>query len=99
MKFAFLKQKDTMDCGPSCVAMIAAYYGKYYKMESLREECSLGKDGVSLKNIGKCAEKIGFQTIGGKLTPEYLIQNTILPYYCVTQIRTKMKVKIELEGY
>ena len=79
MKLTFIEQKDSMDCGPACVAMVASYFGKNYDLEFLRKECSLGKNGVTLKNIGKCAEHIGFHTTGGYLSLDYLIHNKILP--------------------
>ena len=52
-----------MDCGPSCLAIIAKHYGRKVEREQLREICSLGKDGVSLLGISKAAETIGFKTI------------------------------------
>jgi hypothetical protein len=30
MKFPHYKQLDSMDCGPTCLRMIAKYYGKIY---------------------------------------------------------------------
>lgn len=61
-----------MDCGPSCLAIIAKHYGRKVEREQLREICSLGKDGVSLLGISKAAETIGFKTIGGRLSFEML---------------------------
>lgn len=43
----FIKQQDTMDCGPACLIMIAGHYGKNVEREELRRKCSLGKDGAS----------------------------------------------------
>ena len=31
-KFPFYKQLDGMDCGPTCLRMIAKYYGKTYSI-------------------------------------------------------------------
>lgn len=31
-------QHDAMDCGPTCLRMVAAYYGKRYSLEGLREK-------------------------------------------------------------
>lgn len=30
MKFPFYKQLDAMDCGPTCLRMIAKFYGKKF---------------------------------------------------------------------
>lgn len=54
-----------MDCGPSCLVMVALHYGKLVDRDKLRRISSLGKDGVSLLGISKAAEEIGFRTVGG----------------------------------
>lgn len=72
-------QQDAMDCGPSCLAMIAGYYGLHPDVEALRKACALGIDGVSLLGISKAAEEIGFHTIGGRLTLDSLITEAKLP--------------------
>ena len=33
--FPHYNQLDTMDCGPTCLRMIAKYYGKSYTLQSL----------------------------------------------------------------
>ena len=68
-----------MDCGPSCLAMIAKYYGKDVGIDQLRKICSLGKEGVSLLGISKAAEVIGFKTIGGRLSFDILAHKALLP--------------------
>lgn len=74
-----IKQCDVMDCGPSCLAMVAGYYGLQINREDLRHSCSLGKEGVSLLAISKVAEKVGFKTIGGRLSLEMLAKEVPLP--------------------
>ncbi|NDV57503.1 peptidase domain-containing ABC transporter [Bacteroides sp. 519] len=53
-----------MDCGPTCLRMIAAYYGKSYSLEGIRKESFLTREGVSLLGISEAAEKLGFRTLG-----------------------------------
>ena len=72
-------QRDAMDCGPSCLAIIAKHYGQQADKEQLRKICSLGKEGVSLLGISKAAENRGFKTIGGRLSFEILSQEVPLP--------------------
>ena len=79
MSFAIKRQRDAMDCGPSCLAMIAKHYGQQADKEQLRKICSLGKEGVSLLGISKAAENRGFKTIGGRLSFEILSQEVPLP--------------------
>jgi ATP-binding cassette subfamily B protein len=60
--FPFIHQHDAMDCGPACLQMIAKHYGKHYRLESLRDQCFLSREGVSLLGVNEAAEKIGFRT-------------------------------------
>ena len=53
-----------MDCGPTCLRMIAKHYGRHYSLETLRQKCFIGRSGVSMLGISKAAESIGFRTIG-----------------------------------
>ncbi len=62
--FTFYRQLNAMDCGPSCLRMIAKYYGKYYNADTLRQLAGFSKQGVSMLGISESAEKIGFRTIG-----------------------------------
>lgn len=66
-KLPFFKQLDTMDCGPTCLKMIAAYYGQSYTLEYLRSKSYFSRNGVSLKGIIEAAETIGFRTMPIKI--------------------------------
>ncbi|MDR2147028.1 MAG: C39 family peptidase, partial [Tannerella sp.] len=35
--FPHYTQLDKMDCGPTCLRMIARYYGRSYTLQTLRE--------------------------------------------------------------
>ena len=78
-KFVNIKQRDAMDCGPSCLAIVVNYYRRQVDRDGLRKICSLGKDGVSLLGISKAAETIGFKTIGGRLSFNTLAHEIPLP--------------------
>ncbi len=67
-----------MDCGPSCLRMIAKYYGKNFSLQRLREISGINREGVSLLGISEAAEKIGFRTRGSRLTIDQL-QEVELP--------------------
>lgn len=56
-------QHDAMDCGPTCLRMVAAFYGKHYSLEGLREKSFITREGVSMLGISEAAEKIGFRSI------------------------------------
>lgn len=68
-----------MDCGPTCLRMIAKYYGKHYPLKALREFSYLTRNGVSFKGISEAAEKVGFKTLGARLTFEQLDEDVTLP--------------------
>ena len=65
--FKFFRQPDSMDCGPTCLKMVARHYGKDYPITFLREKCYIDRAGVSLLGITEAAELIGFKTIAVKL--------------------------------
>jgi len=78
-KFPFYQQFDAMDCGPSCLRMVAKYYGKHYSTESLREKSYITREGVSLLGISDAAESIGMRTMGVKISFEQLKKEAPLP--------------------
>ena len=77
--FPFYKQHDAMDCGPSCLRMIARYYGRSYNLQTLRDKSYLSREGVSMLGISDEAESIGMRTLGVSLTPEKLFSQAPLP--------------------
>ncbi|MDO4771523.1 peptidase domain-containing ABC transporter [Porphyromonas sp.] len=74
-----IKQNDAMDCGPACLGMVVKYYGQNPDLRKIREDCSLGKEGVSLLGISKAAEKYGFHSLGGRVSFHSLTTEVSLP--------------------
>lgn len=66
-KFPFYHQHDANDCGPTCLRMIAAHYGKRYSLEYICGQSSFVRTGISLLGICEAAEKLGFKAIGAKI--------------------------------
>ncbi|NSL85853.1 peptidase domain-containing ABC transporter [Chitinophaga sp. Mgbs1] len=77
--FTTYRQLDQMDCGPTCLRMIAQHYGKHYSLQTLRESSFITREGVTLKGISEAAVKIGFRTCGARLTFEQLDEEANLP--------------------
>lgn len=77
--FKTYRQHDQMDCGPTCLRMIAKNYGRNYTLQSLRQKSGINREGVSLLGISEAAEQIGFRTIGAKLTWQQLEKEANLP--------------------
>lgn len=78
-KFPFYQQFDAMDCGPTCLRMVAKYYGKHFSTESLREKSYITREGVSLLGISDAAESIGLRSMGVKITFSQLKKEAPLP--------------------
>ena len=78
-KFPSYRQLDTMDCGPTCLRIIASHYGRSWSLQTLRERCHISREGVSLLGISDAAEAVGFRTMGVKLTFGQLCEEAVLP--------------------
>ena len=72
--FPYYHQLDAMDCGPTCLRMVAKHYGKHYSLETLRQKSYIGREGVSLLGISTAAESIGFRTLGVHISFEQLCE-------------------------
>ena len=72
-------QLEAMNCGPTCLRMIAKYYGKSYILQTLQERSFITREGVSMLGISDAAESIGFRTNGVKISLEKLIKEAFLP--------------------
>ncbi len=79
MRFPIYQQLDAMDCGPTCLRMVAKYYGRTISLDYLRNKSQYGKEGVSLLGLADTADSIGLKSIGAKLTFEKLIHDAPLP--------------------
>jgi len=77
----FYSQLDAMDCGPTCLRMVAKYYGRNLPAQYLRELTQVGRNGVNLLGIAKAAEKIGFSTLSAKI--EFTTLKTSTPLPCI----------------
>ena len=99
--FPFYKQLDAMDCGPTCLRMIARYYGKNISLDYFRQKTQYGKEGASLLGLAEAAETIGFKAIGAKLSYQQLMEEITLPailhweqYHFVVLVPKNKKNKI-----
>ena len=75
----FYHQYDIADCGPTALRMIAGYYGKTYSIETLRSLCGISRNGVSMLGISNAAERIGFRTLGVRISFEQLATEATMP--------------------
>lgn len=87
MPFPFVRQPDAMDCGPSCLKMVAGFYKKNFSLETLRKKCYITREGVSFLGLSEAADSIGFRTIGVKIPFEKLEENVPIP--CIVHWRQR----------
>lgn len=96
--FPLYTQLDLMDCGPTCLRMIAQYYGRRFSLQFLRERSFITRLGVSMLGISDAAEYIGFRTIQVRCDFEQLSKEAPLPcilhwnqnhFVCVMGLRRK----------
>ncbi|GAA3518959.1 peptidase domain-containing ABC transporter [Aquimarina addita] len=83
-KFPFYKQAESKDCGPTCIKIIARHYGKTLNMTTLRSISETTREGSSLLGLSDAVEKIGFRSLGAKLS---LNQLTEVPLPCIVHWR------------
>ncbi|OYQ37223.1 ABC transporter ATP-binding protein [Flavobacterium cyanobacteriorum] len=68
MAFPHYAQPDSKDCGPTCLKIIAKHYGKSLNIQALRNLSETTREGSNLLTLSEAAEKIGFRTLGVKLS-------------------------------
>jgi len=90
-----------MDCGPTCLRMIAAYYGHRYSLKGLRDKSHISREGVSMLGISEAAENIGFRTTGVLISFEQLAE---APLPCIVHWNQRhfvvvYKIKDNKKGY
>jgi ATP-binding cassette subfamily B protein len=59
--------------------MVSKYYGKNHSLQSLRTKCAVRRDGSSLLGISEAAEKLGFRSMGVRLSWDQLCNEAPLP--------------------
>jgi ATP-binding cassette subfamily B protein len=67
MSFKLYLQQYQMDCGPTCLRMVASHYGRSFSLQKLRKLSEFSREGVSLLGIADAAENIGFRATGVKI--------------------------------
>lgn len=78
--FPFYIQADFKDCGPTCLKIIAKHYSKTLNIQTLRSLSETTREGSNLLTLSDAAEKIGFRTLGVKLSIKKLEET---PFPCI----------------
>lgn len=56
-----MRQMSTVECGACCLAIILTYYGRATSVSEVREQCGVGRDGLSALAIVKAARQYGLR--------------------------------------
>lgn len=59
-----IQQVTAVDCGPACLAMVLAYYGKRISLDELRQALGTYRDGTDARAILSVAANMGLQGRG-----------------------------------
>lgn len=73
-KFPHYKQAESKDCGPTCIKIIAKYFGKTMNTQQLRTLSETTREGSSLLGLSEAIEFMGFRSLGVKLTLNKLLE-------------------------
>ncbi|MGN6747259.1 MAG: peptidase domain-containing ABC transporter [Xanthobacteraceae bacterium] len=65
-------QTEIAECGLACLAMIAAFYGREFDLNTLRRRFPISAKGVTLKALIEVASRLGFSSRPLRLEPEHL---------------------------
>ena len=96
-----VRQRDTTDCGPACIASVMSHYGIQIPVAKIRQWSGTDKQGTSMWGMVKALEKMNFETKGLKGSAEHLDklplpfiahieqQHGLQHYVCVYRIHKK----------
>jgi ATP-binding cassette subfamily B protein len=77
--FKVIYQRDSMDCGPACLAMLCNHYGKNIPLTTIRDRSQIGKEGVNILGLSEAAEGFGLQTLVVQISCDQLVNEVSLP--------------------
>ena len=72
-RFRFIRQRDSKQCGITCLKMISKFYGRDIDIEYLESICTNSVQGVSLFDLSEASKEIGFNSICSRLSIDQLI--------------------------
>ena len=90
-----IMQMEALECGAACLAMVAAYYGKWVPLEQVRRDCGVSRDGSNARSVLVAARSYGFLAKGYRYEPESLRAGGKFP--CI--IHWNMEHFVVLDGF
>lgn len=106
-KFPHFFQAESKDCGPTCLKIVAKFYGKTISIQHLRDLSETTREGSNLNGLVKASEEIGFRSLPVKIDFKMLEKELPLPcivhwdktHYVVVHKLNKTHVFISDPGY
>lgn len=80
MRFRYFIQPDQLTCGPTCIRMIANYYGKNIPLQRIVENTGTDRNGSSMLGLTSAAEGIGFRVKALKMPFYRLLKENSIPF-------------------
>ena len=74
-----VKQHDTTDCGPACLATVAKQYGLDLSLAKIRSIAGTDRQGTNMFSLLRTAEKLGFEATGVKGDKEAFLAGFPVP--------------------
>jgi len=84
-RYTCVRQHDTTDCGPACLATIAQYYGQKIPLSRIRQLAGTDRYGTNALGIIRAAEHLGFLAKAVRTNKEHL--HRTLPLPCIAHVK------------
>lgn len=82
-----IRQLDQEDCGPACLATIAAHYGLRLSVTFVREICGTSTEGTTLKGLRDGALHLGFEADAFRAPTPNLLELKHIPLPGILHVR------------
>ncbi len=102
MSFPHYLQADILDCGPTCLKIIAKHYGRTFSIQKLKDLSYTNREGSTFSGLVSAAEKMGFRTKAVRVNYNTAIEKELYPgiyhwnqnHFVVVYKATKDKVYV-----
>lgn len=74
MAFKFIAQRDVMQCGIACLAMLCKHWGASVTLHTIEELCTVTREGVSMLALSKAASKLGLKNVALNIPVDRLLE-------------------------